>query len=291
VAITHAPSLPVADALAARARERGSLDPAAARALLIGAPSVSDADAERWHPQAIEVEAGTWSRWRELWPRPAELALAGEATPQALLGAAEHGIEVLQLVVHGLYDPERERFAGLLLGAGASVSGAVWAEHVEAARAPRWVLLATCGAATEIARRGGRSGLAAAFALAGSDVVVLTPNELELTGALDLFERVHTRLVEGAEPAAALRDARRALADRRGALPLQSALVFAWGAPAERAHEARAGAPSRASSAPAPSWRRRAWSIAGVGAASCVILGWILTRVVLARVRRSAARE
>jgi hypothetical protein len=199
---------------------------------IVGAPVVSATDQERWKPEPIEVEPSRWDRWASRWPTRAEVIAGQAATPSTLLTAGVQDVDILQLVVHGLFDQDRARQAGFLMAADGAGSGSLWPEEIESARMPPLVLLAVCEAARAKLRRGddGRGGMAAAFALGGADCVVLTPADLFLDAAIDLFERVHTRLAAGSSPSEALRDARAQIRVERGDVPLQDYLVHAWGA-------------------------------------------------------------
>jgi hypothetical protein len=156
------------------------------------------------------------------------------ATLQALRGAELAERRALTIVAHGLYEPTRERPAGLLLAGGE----ALWCEDVETLRAPALVTLVACGAARAPIRRGddGRSGLGAAFLRAGAETIVLGAGDLELALGLLLDRAFHERLCAGDPPAEALRGARAALQETglgRQAL-LQALLVRVLGLGGER---------------------------------------------------------
>jgi hypothetical protein len=244
VAVTHAPSLPLAAALAERARFRGPRDAGPRSTRIVAAPAYGPGDLARWDVPPIDID-------RERFPADAEVLLGDGATRSAVLEAARNGCDVLEVLAHGIVDPERERTRGLLFAADAG-GGALWPEDVEAATAPPLVLLGACGAARQIVRRGddGRIGLAASFVLRGSDCVVLTTGELEVDSAVEFLGRVRARVFDGDSPAEALRAAR---ADG-GPARVQDHMLHAWGWGAEpvfRRGDARRHAPADAT---ARSW-------------------------------------
>lgn len=220
LALTHAPSIPVAAELARRAEDSGRVKFAEFRACLLGAPAA---------PADVGLERERMQAWAEHLGGRALLRVGADALPAALNGLA-NDCQLLQVVAHGRYDPQRECRAGFLLSSEAGASGEVWSDSIERTRTPRLVALAVCGASQRPVLRGddGRTGLAASFLLAGADCVLQTPIDLEVEAAVSLFERVSVLVGAGASPAEALRDARRASAARAPAL--QDFLVHAWGA-------------------------------------------------------------
>ena len=80
-------------------------------------------------------------------------------------------------------------------------------------RPPRVVTLAACEAAETGASSVGGLGLATAFVLGGSDVVVGSARSVESHVAFWFFERLHEGLARGTPPARAWRDALRGVAE------------------------------------------------------------------------------
>ena len=117
---------------------------------------------------------------------------------------------VLQVVTHGVYDPQRERPAGLLLSSGDPSGGVLWCEDVERWSAPPLVILTACGAARAPLRRGddGRGHLGGAFLAAGAQAVVLSATDVPYVAGLRLMTHFHRELAQGLGPAEALRRAR-----------------------------------------------------------------------------------
>jgi hypothetical protein len=124
---------------------------------------------------------------------------------------------VLQLVLHGLYEPLRERSRGIAMAPDEDDDGRVWCETVERLElVPRLVVLAVCGASRGPLRSGddGVTNLGGAFLLAGStQVVLLSSYDLEFQATMALTDVFHSHLRTGGEsPAAAMLAARRAVA-------------------------------------------------------------------------------
>jgi hypothetical protein len=226
LALDYVPSLPVAAELAARAAARGVEPPERVVAGVVGEPTVLGASAAKWTPAPLSIEAATWERWGDTWSGGWHAWLGPDATPAALCGAGARGIDVLQVVAHGVEDVERETSMGLLL---AGEGGELWSDALTSPT-PRLVLLAACQIDARPLRRGddGRAGWAGRFATAGTDCVVLTPVDLEVGRAMEFFELVQRSLRAGESPAQALVLARRELAGagRRA----QDYLIYAWGA-------------------------------------------------------------
>jgi CHAT domain-containing protein len=206
--VTHLPSLGVATRLAERARAgpEPQMDLS-----VVAAPLDLEREPIPWGTR----EAAALSAWC----RPGRFALfaGAAATPAALRAPATSGASWLLLVLHGIYDPGRERAAGILLGRDAAGDQArLFAEDLESLRVPPLVFLAVCGAARGPLRRGddGITDLGGAFLAAGAEAVVLSPIDLLLAPTLALAQRFQAELARGATPAHALHRARCALAER-----------------------------------------------------------------------------
>ncbi len=137
---------------------------------------------------------------------------------QALDSAA-----VVQVLAHGVFDPFRERGAGLLLAPntadpGESGDGFVWSEDLaRLGQQPRGlVLLTSCGTSIGPRRLGDDepTDLATTLLERGAAAVVTTREKLELSLADQLSRALHRNLARGDGPAEALRSARAAVAGR-----------------------------------------------------------------------------
>ncbi len=158
------------------------------------------------------------------------LRLGAEASPSVLSDPELMSSKVLQLVLHGLYDPTQERPAGIAMAPGEHVSGQVWGDMIERLeRVPKLVVLAVCGAARGPLRSGddGVTSLGSAFLLARADAVLLSPYDLEFQATIALTDIFHERLrVHGETPARAMLEARRELAaSERFAHPFHHSLM------------------------------------------------------------------
>lgn len=231
LALGHAPSLPVAAALARRARERGRAPAGEFDLHLVGAPAAPTSRGAGPESETLDLPRERFELWQRRLDGRVALHLGELATPEALARVAA-GCEAQQIVAHGQHDSSRECAAGFTLHGPDLQSARVWSEQIERTRAPRVTLLAVCGASQKPITRGddGRAGLGASFVLAGSDCVVLTPADLEARSAIELFELASVRLARGDTPAQALMNARHELAEGSARNVLQNYLVHAWGA-------------------------------------------------------------
>jgi hypothetical protein len=222
VALGYAPTIPVGAQLARRAQSRGTVHATEFDVLLLGAPPA---------PASVELDLARFDEWRARLDGRARLLVGRDATPEAFANGAR-GCEMLQIVAHGRYDARRETRAGFLLHSETPEGGAVWADAIERSPAARLTALAVCRASQRPVVFGddGRTGLAASFLLAGSDVVVQTPIDLEVDAAARLFERFSLRIAAGDSPAQALRSARHSMSRSDTPALLQDYLVHVWGA-------------------------------------------------------------
>jgi len=159
------------------------------------------------------------------------LLVGARATPDALF---EHGPEsrVLQLLVHGVVDPERQRRAGLVLTPSASdADGIVWAGDVERHATADFVLLTACRSGSAPARPGDAAAarISTAFLTSGASVVLDSSHDLALEPTLVLSEALHAGLAAGRSPAEALRDACQATQAAGWSSPAHFALVHLTG--------------------------------------------------------------
>jgi hypothetical protein len=206
--VSHLPSLGVATRLAGRA---GPPREPRTDLTVVAAPLDPEREAIPWGARDARALAA-WCR-----PGRFELFAGAEATPAVLRAPASTEASWLLLVLHGVYDPERERAAGLLLGRDAAGGQArLFAEDVEALHVPPLVFLAVCGAARGPLRRGddGITDLGGAFLTAGAEAVVLSPIDLVLGPTLELAETFQAELARGASPSRALQRARSAVAQQ-----------------------------------------------------------------------------
>lgn len=223
--LRHAPSLALLDHLARR--PSAPRDPSAPALAVLGDPAHGDAAQRRWAVEPLRLGAALRNRLQEPFAGDALFARWGaDATPPALadgrFGAARVGL----LLAHGVADYTRERHAGVLLSAAAGAApdagSVLFAEDVEALRAPPVVVLGVCGASSGPLRIGddGLGHLGGAFLAAGADAVLAARGDLPVGATLDLLRALFVELRAGRSAASALRSARRAIAaDPRRAHP------------------------------------------------------------------------
>lgn len=263
--VLYQPSLPVGVWLARRAAASpaavgpallylGEGDPAAG-----GRPELAPlrVDPARLDGRVFGEEG---ARWRVAGPGDASGLQAALATS---------GLAVF--VVHGLYDVDRVRPAGLLIEPE-QPGGGWFAESLESLSCPPAAVVAACGTNRAPLRRGddGRGHLRAAFFRAGTGCVAAATLPLELESTLDLLADVNARLAAGDSMAGAFYAARRAAhPEARGVHPAHAYLLHVFGA-----GDVRPMAPSEASAQapPARSWGLSWLLLAGAGAAAVLFL-------------------
>jgi len=220
VAIGALPSVSIGLALKERHGARGPLPH---HALLIAAPKLSEEIQGRFpsaEPFSLDNDRGR----RLLASYQRHTVLSGrEATWRELSTRAE-GVSVLQLIAHGVRDPDRAgQLTVLLAGDGAE---AIDARILEQLSAPPLVIVSACGSGQGPMRLGdpGATDLSGPLLSAGALAVILSPGDLSLLATLALSEELHKYLARGDSPAEALRKARNALvADGTWAHPSYSA--------------------------------------------------------------------
>ena len=219
--VSYLPSLAVGVELAARR------DTYVARCdlTLLAAPSDVDPPAIDWRRRhQAPLESGS--------RRGRFVAFVGEDADRAgLRRAFESAPSWMLLVLHGTYDPRRERPAGFLLGveppaapgagsmrAAEPVPVRVFADDLDRFEAPPLVFLGICGAARAQVRTGddGVNELAGALLRAGAHTVVVSPIDLDFAATAQLAATFARGLAAGAAPAEALRTARVELAATEG---------------------------------------------------------------------------
>jgi hypothetical protein len=203
--------------------------------------------------------------------------ITGSAAQAARLGVGPgENVTLLYVLAHGTHDSSRERPGGLLMS-----TGSVWAEEIEAMRAPLIVLLTACEAGRAPLRRGdgGRSDLAAAFLYAGASAVVLPTCDLELDATLRTAPRMLRLLSNGVPTAEAMRSARASLvAEGDPVAALQAHLLHVVGC-----GQARLPAVERARGAGLLSLA--SWTLLALG--GLVLLTWIARTFVKERASRA----
>ncbi|MBK7878660.1 MAG: CHAT domain-containing protein [Planctomycetes bacterium] len=221
LAVADVPSASVGALLVERARTLGSASPSggARSAALVGMPK-----GPRWSLASSSAEA-------MLAPFDAKarhVALGERATRSALDEGARFA-RLLVVLTHGKQNWERVDPATLLLQ-GETPSETVWigASELSTFSSPELVVLLACGADVEPARRGdaGSAGLAGTLLSGGARArcVILGSFDLDSGAATTLGRLLNEALVGGADPASALRQARKTMAARP-----EFADPFYWG--------------------------------------------------------------
>ncbi len=141
--------------------------------------------------------------------RPQEVAtwLGSAATFENLKAAAGSGAKILHLFMHGESDPNRARPAGLLFAEGEGGPTRVSCVDIEnLEQVPPIVILSVCGAQKGRNRKGedGLTHLGGAFLAAGAQAVILSPDDLDVDGTLELVAFLQDHLLNGEAPARAL---------------------------------------------------------------------------------------
>ncbi|MBL8897298.1 MAG: CHAT domain-containing protein [Planctomycetes bacterium] len=205
-AIAHLPSVAVGRWLAQRAVPRPWKS-----ARLSAARDIAPELLARWSLEPLELSDARLRAILE--PLNLERAELAPLTPD--LGSDGENYHVL--ITHGVYDPERERPAGLVTTGDGEV---LWSDGLETKRVAPHVLALACGTA-RAARRLGEDGgnhLGAAFFAAGASVVIHASEDLELASSLELAKAFHEALASSSEAnaAEALRLARHSVGSRAG---------------------------------------------------------------------------
>ena len=231
LAVAYLPSLPMGALLA---EHPDPLDtPAAVDLFLLASPSVGAA-AEELGPKitVIPFEATHRDQLTSAFaPERVRVFTGDEAHRGRLASADAIGARVLQILAHGVPEPELGREAALVLApTEGDDTGLLEARDVRDAPTAPLVVLTACSAGRRPLRRGedGLGGLGGAFLSAGARAVLLSPNELELQSQYELLRVFYRRLVRGDSPAESLRIARRHLAgDPRWAHPYYGSVYLA----------------------------------------------------------------
>ncbi len=147
------------------------------------------------------------------------LALAGE-------------VELLTLLSHGVYDGSRLVPAGILLaGEDGEPNDFLWSEDLRGLAAPRFCVLLVCEMLRGLSRvgDGGAANPAGALLAAGSQAVLASASQLEMSTALKLFKGWRQGWLAGEDPATALLLAKQGLPEELGSPSFRATLLRAYG--------------------------------------------------------------
>lgn len=212
-AVSDLPSVAVGIALVERARAERRPSPGAVPAALtlVGLPSTA----------TLSVRPADLEAMLAAWPPGARVLRTGKDATLAALKNLPDSTLVLQVFTHGKLDWEREEPATFLLQGDTEKEG-LWcgAEELREVAMPPLVLLTVCGADMVPRRRGdgGAAGFAGTFLASGTKTrcVLLSAYDIDTAAARELSRRLYFALLEGDDPAEALRKARTALAAESG---------------------------------------------------------------------------
>jgi hypothetical protein len=226
-ALDYLPSVPLGLALARRpAPEATQRD-----LVLVAAPQAGGEARARW-PELVPLDLSKESLGRLCgnFPEARTAVLTKrDATWTALSLLEPSNARILCFLGHAVNDSSRERPIGLVFAPGEEDDGLVWCEEVEVLPSPELIVLMACASGQAPLRSADAAAPSqdGAFFAAGARVVVSTRADVLLEPATLLTERLLGGLVVGGtSPAAALRDARRALArEDDGAAAWMNAVV------------------------------------------------------------------
>jgi hypothetical protein len=208
--ITHAPSLPLAIALAERGRAPRGVGPW--DVVAFGAPVHADSIRTRWQRIApVQLDDSDLRGLGTGFDAARIQVLAGRAATLASLQFPElASAQLLQVVTHGVFDVAADDPAGLVVSPTIDSDGVAWRADLSALAAPRVVALWACGTQRGPARFGDdtASHLGSAFLEAKACSVVVSRADLALEPTLRMARRFAEELAHGEPPAGALRAAR-----------------------------------------------------------------------------------
>lgn len=212
-AITHVGSATLALALAARAGSRAPEVGEPLDVAVVGDPDHAPTT-ERFGVAPLQLSAAQRELLLQGLPSRRRCWWRAEARGAVLREPAIASARALCIVAHGIQDPARERFAGLLLAPADGDDGALFADQIEVLRAPPLVVLAACapGLAPQRVGEDGGSHPGGAFLMAGADTVVLASGQVPLAATLELTAAMFAARREGLGVAAALQRARQRVA-------------------------------------------------------------------------------
>lgn len=149
-----------------------------------------------------------------------------DASLNGLAGALSPDHRLLTVLAHGLRDSSRLRPSGMLLAGEDGQGSEVWSEDLREIEVPELCVLLVCGAAMGQGRRGdgGSSHLASTFFEGGARSVLSSARPLEMSLALEIYDAWRRELCAGRTTSQALLEAKRSLAERRGAAFAASAI-------------------------------------------------------------------
>ncbi len=215
--VDYLPSIPLGVFLCARSRLREGVDSSTEFAL-VGEPVSTNPDDPSLPP--LILPSNLIKDLEDVYGEGVEFLLGARATVPDLLGLSLTKIDVLQLLVHGIYEPSRERSTGLQLSESKEHRGKLFSRDIasfcEAPGLARWevprlVFLTACGSGQGPVRRGDAAAadLGGAFLSAGAQAVLLSHAELFLGPTTELTRYFHRFLKEDrCSPALALSRAR-----------------------------------------------------------------------------------
>ena len=214
-ALAYLPSLPVGIALAERSTGRGEVD--YLRDLCLVTQVVADpAVLERFpNLQDLPIDVGQVQRLTGPFGMGRVEELLRERATFAQLGRLQLArIRILHILTHGARDADSEVSAGLVLGADGEHDGLVWSGDLRSLALSPVVILSACATGAGPSRFGdaAATNLGGAVFRAGADTVVYSVARVALEPTLELMERLHLSLAQGATVAEALRAAREVVA-------------------------------------------------------------------------------
>jgi hypothetical protein len=150
-----------------------------------------------------------------------------EATPARVVGAFA-GADAIEIHAHGFIDLGVSDASLIALSPQADGRFTLGAREIAGLRLPRapLVLLAACHAAYTAPYFHEPWGLPRAFLLAGARAVIASPDTISDGEAGGFFRTIEQRILDGVDPAIALRDERRAWLARDPASWTRSVLLF-----------------------------------------------------------------
>jgi CHAT domain-containing protein len=205
--------LQTAHSLQLLARRRGERPAKAPSLLVIGDPPTVDPAFPALRKAKQEIE-------RVERHFPGSTILRGpQATPAAYLAASPAHYDYIHFVAHGVATRKQPLRSAVILGRDANnkyklFAGDIKDQPLEA----RLVTISSChGAGTRAFAGEGLVGLAWAFLGAGASNVIAALWEVDDAVAAKLMDDVYAAIANGADPAVALRDAKRKILQSRGA--------------------------------------------------------------------------
>jgi CHAT domain-containing protein len=151
---------------------------------------------------------------------PRRTVLRGpKATPAGYRAAAPANFDIIHFVAHGVAPRQRPLNSAVILGRDASKAYKLFARDIkDQPLGARLVTISSChGAGTRAFAGEGLVGLAWAFLGAGASNVIAALWEVDDAVAAKLMDDVYAAIANGADPAVALRDAKRKILQSRGA--------------------------------------------------------------------------